>query len=58
LGDWEIFGFSNFHRSNLLGKRLAIGRILGNKEIFGELEMDIGHWRIRPSEMVGASFSE
>jgi hypothetical protein len=28
----EIFGFSNFHHSNLLDKRMVIGRILGNWE--------------------------
>jgi hypothetical protein len=33
LGKWEIFGFSYFHRSTLLDKKLVIGQILGNWEI-------------------------
>jgi hypothetical protein len=68
LGKWEIFGFSYFHRSTLLDKKLVIGQILGNWEILvnwkiqicpiSQNQMEIGHWKIRESEMVGASFSK
>jgi hypothetical protein len=47
LGNWEIFGFSNFHRSNLLDKRLAIGRTLGNWEGLSV------NWKIQNSNPIG-----
>jgi hypothetical protein len=51
LGNWEIFGFSNFHRSSLLDKRLAIGQILGNWEgLLVNLKIQnpnlIGNWTL------------
>jgi hypothetical protein len=68
MGNWKSFGFSNFDHSNLLGKKLAIGRLLGKWEIFGQLEnpicpisqsrMEIGHWKIYESEKVNASFCQ
>jgi hypothetical protein len=41
MGNWKSFGFSNFDHSNLLGKKLAIGQLLGKWEIFGQLENPI-----------------
>jgi hypothetical protein len=43
----EIFGFSNFHRSDLLDKRLAIGRILGNWEGL------LVNWKIQNTNPIG-----
>jgi hypothetical protein len=45
--NWENFGFSNFHHSNLLDKILAIGRILGNWE--GHLV----NWKIQNPNPIG-----
>jgi hypothetical protein len=45
--NWEIFGFSDFHRSNLLDKRLAIGQILGNWEGL------MVNWKIQNPNQIG-----
>ena len=55
--NWEIFGFSNFHRSNLLDKKLTIGQILGNWEgLFVnwkiQTRLEIGLWKIDGFEKV------
>jgi hypothetical protein len=54
--NWEIFGFSNFHRSNLLDKRLAIGLILGNWEGFlvnWKIQNPNPHWKLDFGKLTG-----
>jgi hypothetical protein len=56
FGNREIFGFSNFHRSNLLDKRLAIGRILGNWEGFlvnWKIQNPNLHWKVDFGKLTG-----
>ena len=66
LGDfwvnWDNFGqlgdfwISNFHSSNLLDKRLALGQILGNWEGFlvnGKIHNPNPHWKLNFEKLTG-----